>query len=361
MYRLLFIVNEELIKRQIAHQTESHNEAIAQLQREVSQLKDQSRNWQNHFLRVEQERCAQSSRIDELLKLQVKLIPPFFLSDLKFLQYTHPINTTPNTIHPHIINSAPSSLTTKRTTISSPTKPPSYISAVLSTSDSGSCSDARSLPYKPRKMIKSMPLKRRKIPLINSSEEGPQPPTGERHRNPSSSKRKNKGNEPKIVASSSSQRQDPQNAASHTTLIRRVQAVVHIKREESDDDYAVDVFGGSDEDEVSKAIQHRSSRRSIRNVVDDWDDELNDLSADGNPVRKSRHLRHRNGIFNYREEDEDEDDVDELMIGAEVHMAWIGYFYLSDIQFQGDEILGAQISKPPSLPPPKKKRKVAAR
>jgi hypothetical protein len=60
----------------IAHQTESSTsqlETITQLRREVNQWKDQSKNWQEHFLRVEQERCAQSSRIDELIleKLQV--------------------------------------------------------------------------------------------------------------------------------------------------------------------------------------------------------------------------------------------------------------------------------------------------
>jgi cell division protein FtsL len=61
---------------QISHQAETlatQLETIAQLRREVSQWKDQSRNWQEHFLRVEQERCSQASRIDELVveKLQV--------------------------------------------------------------------------------------------------------------------------------------------------------------------------------------------------------------------------------------------------------------------------------------------------
>ncbi|KAK0188076.1 hypothetical protein F5146DRAFT_1226421 [Armillaria mellea] len=47
----------------INHQTET----IGQLRREASQWKDQSRNWQEHFLRVEQERCTLSSRLDELV------------------------------------------------------------------------------------------------------------------------------------------------------------------------------------------------------------------------------------------------------------------------------------------------------
>ncbi|KAF8895369.1 hypothetical protein BD779DRAFT_1499078 [Infundibulicybe gibba] len=47
----------------IAHQ----NELLSQLRRDVTQWKDQSRNWQDHFLRVEQERCALSTRMDELI------------------------------------------------------------------------------------------------------------------------------------------------------------------------------------------------------------------------------------------------------------------------------------------------------
>ena len=250
-----------------------------------------------------------------------KVMLPSSSLDLKFLQYIHPINATPkqkyaNTIHPHVINSAPSSLTTKGATISSPPEPPSYKSAVLSTSDTGSCSDASPQPDKIKQMNQSMPLKRRRA--VDLSEEEPQTPIGVRHRNPSSSKRKNKGNNPNIATSSSSQRQE-QNAASHTTLIRRVQAVVHIKREESEDDLAEDVSGAakdeaSDVDEVSRAIQRRSSRKIGNFIVDDEQNV------------ESRHLRHRNGTINYREEDEDEDDVDELMIGAEVHITWISYF-----------------------------------
>jgi len=52
-------------------------ETIAQLRREANQWKDQSRNWQEHFLRAEQERCAHSSRIDEIIvdKLHVNFFP----------------------------------------------------------------------------------------------------------------------------------------------------------------------------------------------------------------------------------------------------------------------------------------------
>ena len=127
-----------------------------------------------------------------------------------------------------------------------------------------------------------------------------------------------------IAATSSSQRQDRQTpAASRTTLIRHVQAIVHVKREESDDDSeglpaTTDLTKGeaSDEDEIVGTNQRRSSRKNRRIIQDDDDVEQNYLAADGNPVWESRHLRHRNAIVNYQETDDEDDD--ELMMGAEV-------------------------------------------
>ncbi|KAK0201767.1 hypothetical protein DFS33DRAFT_1386063 [Desarmillaria ectypa] len=55
----------------IAHQ----NETMGQLRREAAQWKDQSRNWQEHFLRVEQERCTLSSRLDELVAERLLPVP----------------------------------------------------------------------------------------------------------------------------------------------------------------------------------------------------------------------------------------------------------------------------------------------
>ena len=178
-------------------------------------------------------------------------------------------------------------------------------------------------------------------PPVNPSEEVPQAPLEVQHRKPSPSKRKYKGNNSNIAAAataSSSQRQDPQKAASHTTLIRRVQAVVRIKREESDDDFIEEVSGAakdeaaSDEDQIPSSNQRRSSRRSRKIIKDDEENvDQNYLAADGNPVWD---LRHRNGTINYREEDEDDDDVDELMMGAEVNKpgsVYISFFFLTHL------------------------------
>jgi hypothetical protein len=48
-------------------QVQYQENIIAQLRRECTQWKDQSRNWQEHFLRVEQERCRLTLRLEELV------------------------------------------------------------------------------------------------------------------------------------------------------------------------------------------------------------------------------------------------------------------------------------------------------
>jgi hypothetical protein len=56
-------INSEIPFPQRQHQETT----IAQLHREVTQWKDQSRNWQEHFLRVEQERCRLTVLLEEFL------------------------------------------------------------------------------------------------------------------------------------------------------------------------------------------------------------------------------------------------------------------------------------------------------
>lgn len=218
-----------------------------------------------------------------------------------------------NATHQHTINSAPSSIMTKESNIPSPTQPPSYKSAApLSTSDMESCSDTSS-PTKSKQTNQGTALKSQKD-VPNPLEEAPQTSIVVRHQNPSSSKRKPKGNTPNMASASTLQRQEP--AASRTTLIRRVQAVVHVKREESDDDSVAedDAF---DDEEFVVANQRRLSRRIRKIVKDDEDIEQNYLASDGNPVCESRHLRHRSTVVNCQEDDNDEDE-DELIMGAEV-------------------------------------------
>lgn len=146
------------------------------------------------------------------------------------------------------------------------------------------------------------------MPFPNSLKEVPQSSIVAQHPNLDSSKRKAKATN-SINATASSPRQSyPQTpAAPRTTLIRRVQAVIQVKQEESDD--------ASDEDVIVGANQRRSSRKR-RKIINDDDFEQHCSAADGNPVLEPRHLRHRN-VVSYQEDNEQDDD-DELMMGAEV-------------------------------------------
>lgn len=65
--RLFFFALLETAHMVLLIQINHHIENYALLQRETNQWKDQAKNWQEHFLRVEQERCSLSSRVDELV------------------------------------------------------------------------------------------------------------------------------------------------------------------------------------------------------------------------------------------------------------------------------------------------------
>lgn len=50
----------------IFEQIKQHVDEFTILQRETNQWRDRAKNWQEHFLRVEEERCSLASRVDEL-------------------------------------------------------------------------------------------------------------------------------------------------------------------------------------------------------------------------------------------------------------------------------------------------------
>ncbi|KAJ7600843.1 hypothetical protein C8J56DRAFT_880456 [Mycena floridula] len=59
-------VKQELAVRSVSLKHAEQTDTIVHLRREIAQLKGQALNWQEHFLRVEQERCVLSTRIEEL-------------------------------------------------------------------------------------------------------------------------------------------------------------------------------------------------------------------------------------------------------------------------------------------------------
>ncbi|RDB17993.1 hypothetical protein Hypma_000831 [Hypsizygus marmoreus] len=268
----------------IAHQKET----LAQLRREANQWKDQSRNWQEHFLRVEQERCSLSTRIEELVaeRLQWSRIPA----------------TVPITSTHHIVDvTEPASSSSAKRGSSSLNQPLAYKSAhppsppqVDSPSTSISAHKSNRSAPKPAKISK---------PKASSSSSGALPPyeattltqTPRTHK----------------VSPRSPSHPEPRQ-----TVIRRVQAVINVKQEESDEESGEsEAKDELHEDEVA-AQPSRSARRKRRIVPHD-DDEY--LSGD-EMTRAIAEARGRD-FSDRSDDDEDEhasdDEDDELMMGAE--------------------------------------------
>lgn len=57
-------------KSQVLHQTE----AVAHLRQEAAQWKDQCKNFQGHFLRAEQERCALANKLEQVERYIVRVL-----------------------------------------------------------------------------------------------------------------------------------------------------------------------------------------------------------------------------------------------------------------------------------------------
>jgi hypothetical protein len=104
------------------------------------------------------------------------------------------------------------------------------------------------------------------------------------------------------------------------TLIRRVQAVIHVKREESDDE-SVDAESKEEEtkDVALQAKSPANQRRKRKSVVYDDDDEYvsgEDRHYTGGGRRDEENDSGEDEGYEKPSESDDEDD--ELMMGAEV-------------------------------------------
>ncbi|KAF9013530.1 hypothetical protein BDQ17DRAFT_1231959 [Cyathus striatus] len=240
---------------QIVHQTDK----ISQLQRELSQWKDQSRNWQEHFLRVEQERCALSTRVEELVSERLQWIQ---MDDSRHAPYTPKLRYT------DVVHSAPSSSTTKENSIPSPTNPPPYKSVGQRTESPIQASPVKSSRAKSKTGLPSRAGKSRQAEEPMDSI-------------PETVYAKQKAEKQKSVS------------APRQTIIRRVHAVVHLKQESDDEPL-------EHEEEPESPVQPRRRRRA----VEDEDYEENSDVERGLPETEGN--------------DDEEEDDDELMMGAEV-------------------------------------------
>ncbi|KDR82788.1 hypothetical protein GALMADRAFT_238322 [Galerina marginata CBS 339.88] len=348
----------------IAHQADSlavQLETISQLRREVTQWKDQSRNWQEHFLRVEQERCAQSSRIDELvverLQYPSSRVNSTALFTPKASKYTSGVN------------SAPSS-TTKRQSIPSPTQPPEYKSAAPpspldsdpfvgpQTAQIISATQKRSKgTTKPPKQI---PQQEQEVSILHAN--------GELEDSSSASvKRPRKSN----TSVQSAQKADSQASSVRSTVIRRVQAIVQVKREDdSEEDESPEISTVRTSVALKKKEESIDQQRYLRTprpgvIHYDADDGVSDGSASGSGSddghgQGNRHRTQEKGRFrqrsriNYREDDDEDEEEDELMMGAEENHDEV-------YGTQKVEIHDSKSSKKQSIGPSTKKRKLAAR
>ncbi|KAK0464397.1 uncharacterized protein EV420DRAFT_1637962 [Desarmillaria tabescens] len=231
------------------------NETVSQLRREAAQWKDQSRNWQEHFLRVEQERCTLSSRLDELVSERLLPAPVAPLTPIsRYADHSgSPVEQT-------------SSASVKNITLL-PLSPPE-----------GDPPTPRNATTKARKppSTHAKPTIKSKPPItVLKTSTTPNPFT-----EPSTSKR---------TGARTPVRTETQQPRSK--VIRRVRAVFHVKQE--DDSGEDDQEEEDDELSEQEDASYRPPRRpSLRAVKDDDSD-----------------------LFGGDEEDDEEED--ELMIGPD--------------------------------------------
>ncbi|ESK95743.1 hypothetical protein Moror_12472 [Moniliophthora roreri MCA 2997] len=180
----------------VAHQTE----AISLLKRELAQWKDQARNWQDHFLRVEEERCALSSKVEE---------------------YTERIHARPT------LNMPPLTPTSRYADSDEATKP----------SSSGKYTEYSSRSESPDDIVRQSragPSRRKRpIPKSNCSvttvKQNP-------HSEPADENRLARRRSQQKTPSHLMKIDAPAPSIVHSRLIRRVQAVVPVKQESDDDE-----------------------------------------------------------------------------------------------------------------------------
>ena len=118
---------------------------------------------------------------------------------------------------------------------------------------------------------------------------------------------------PKPSSSGQSNRAKEARVGPRQTVIRRVQAVINVKQEESEEEESVEPKEEVGEDEViTPSKRPRSLRRRNRVVEDD-----EEYASQEEEIGEARQLRERRNAVDYHEEDED-DEEDELMMSAPV-------------------------------------------
>ncbi|KAJ6508623.1 hypothetical protein C8R45DRAFT_448244 [Mycena sanguinolenta] len=225
---------DEALNALLAAATKHENElsqtraTIEGLQREVVHWKEQAKNWQDHYTRVEVDRCGLSTELLTLSRSVLTESPP-----------KQP-------------KSAPSSVVKRDSTSSN--RPPAYRSAVLPSPDSPSQNinthrNPRTPASKPTKQPASAPAYHSEDTSISASSSG-----------------KHNNSQLRTAKSSAAQVQTPSQPP-RQIFVRRVQAVIHVKEEEDSDDPELE-----EEEAVPDNVRLVKRRRSGLMVQDD-DDE----------------------------------------------------------------------------------------
>ncbi|KAF8349361.1 hypothetical protein F5887DRAFT_1070689 [Amanita rubescens] len=216
---------------------ESQADIIAQLQREVNHWKEQARNWQDHFTRVEEERCSLSTKLDEIMSSQSQSLTSQFLST-------------------HLITGIETPLSTKRNS--------GYFSAASKHSNDKSKS------------------------TIQSPATGIESPAPAHKSKPAAAKTTNatKARKSEIQSKTTPNNKSPPDPPV-SRLLRRVQAIVTVKSEEDDEEEfeSPSISGDNERDptfQPTETKQVATGRRKSRRVILEDDEEsqfLKDLPA----------------------------------------------------------------------------------
>ncbi|KAH6912948.1 hypothetical protein BKA70DRAFT_1265589 [Coprinopsis sp. MPI-PUGE-AT-0042] len=276
----------------IAHQADSinqQNEVIAQMKREMAQWKDQSKNWQEHFLRVEQERCVLASRVDELLSER--------LQDTKSVLGSSNSGLRPfTTPQPRLLDTQPGPSHLNQRPYPSPAR---TTSAKTQNADEETLVKPKAESVKPRKSTGA--AKASKTPAK------PKPSTS-KDTKPPKVQTKRESEKPLVAqAQRLAQKSTPQQkpTPTKTTVIRRVRAVIDVKREEDTDDEL------PAEEGYATAGQKRRGKKVALGVEEDEDYE--------EEFQPNRHTRPRKAI--HYPEDSDEGEYVESSEEDELNMA----------------------------------------
>ncbi|KAG6875463.1 hypothetical protein C0993_009146, partial [Termitomyces sp. T159_Od127] len=247
-----------------------HKESISQLRREATQWRDQSHNWQEHFLRVEQERCSLTTRIEELV------------SERLHWSRSLPTPFTPNHPSADTILSAtsprprPASTSAHKCPISPPDADP------------------------PSTSISAYKSNRTTSKLLQTKDSMP---TRKLFSHDSTINQNSNIQNSRIRQSSPA---NPTRSHSRTTVLRRVHAVINVKQEESDREPEVA------EDSVTGPKPKSTPSRKRKAAIYHHDDHVYNEESD--------HAQSGSDQCSDYVDDEgivDDEDDDELMLGGE--------------------------------------------